>query len=168
MKLAFNLSVDGIDFNDFREIYFSEEFNQMTLGAAKLRERRLEHFEVMPDGRELRRVRMVPDVSLPGPVQKVVGNQEIAYSEVSHFDPRTRRAAIHVESPAGERLRVKGEAQFTETGSGVEMAFDGDVRVQIFGLGTVIEKLVVSQVKQRYSAVGSELQRYVSTTRKPA
>ena len=44
------------------------------------------------DGKERRRVRVVPRVSIPAPIQAILNNQPISYEEITVFDPATRSA----------------------------------------------------------------------------
>jgi hypothetical protein len=162
MKLELQLRTEDVDFESYQAVYFSEEFNQVIISAAKLRQRVLQSHEVLPDGREARVVRMVPEIALPAPLLKVIGAREIAYREVTVFDPRTRCARLDVKSPAGKLLKVAGEVRFVEAHGGVTLHFDGEVHAHVLGFGRMIEKFLVAQVQERYTAVAVALQQYLS------
>ena len=118
MKFVVEIVVRGIDYPSFRRVYYSEEFNGDVAEAVKLKERiQLEH-DTQPDGKERRRVRVVPRVSLPAAVQKLLNGQPISYEEITVFDPATRSATFAVETPAGETVQVTGLARFHEEGGG--------------------------------------------------
>src|SRR5271170_3753763 len=108
MQFVVEIVVRGIEYPTFRRVYYSEEFNQEVAQAVKLKERgQLEHV-TQPDGKEGRRVRGVPRVSLPAAVQKLLNGQEISYEEITVFDPATRTATFEVINPAGETVQVTG------------------------------------------------------------
>lgn len=163
-QLSLEIRSARVDFERFRSVYFSEEFNLLAMKAAQLRERVLEHEEQLVDGRELRRVKMVPDVALPRAIASMVGSNVIAYREVSIFDPIARVAQLNIESLAGDAIKVGGQARFIEAGEGVTMRFEGSVKVSIFGLGGMIEKIIVKQVRDRYRAIEGVLQQYLDDT----
>lgn len=161
MKLQLEMRTENIDFDRYKDVYYSEEFNALAMPAAKLRERSLQKHEVLVDGRELRKVRMVPDIHLPSPVMRLLNGEEIAYTEVTLFDPQSRRARLDVRSAAGDVVKVGGDVHFTEDKGGVTLHFDGEVKVKVFGLGKIIEKIIVNQVRDRYAAIAPVLQTYV-------
>lgn len=161
MKFDLHMRTRNVGFDDFLAAYFSDDFNQLALGAAKLKQRELEHYEVLADGCELRRVRMVPEVALPGPVVRLLQGNVVEYHEVTRYDPRQRSARLDIESPAGDVVRVGGQVQFRETSGDVLLSFSGDVRVAVFGLGKLIEKIIIHQVTSRYASVEQVLQGYV-------
>jgi len=161
MKFELQMRTRNVGIDDYLATYFSEDFNQLALGPAKLKQRVLEHYEILADGCELRRVRMVPDVALPGPVVRLLDGNEVAYHEITRYDPRQRTARLDIESLAGDVIRVGGQVEFTEASGDVLLQFSGDVRVTVFGLGKLIEKIIIKQVRSRYASVEAELQRYV-------
>ena len=161
MKLELRLHTENIDFERYQAVYFSEEFNRLAMSAAKLRERKLCAHEVLPDRRESRTVLVVPAIALPAPIKKLFGERAIEYRELTVFDPKTRSARVEVKSAAGDLVRVGGDVRFVEERGGVTLHFQGEVRVRVFGLSTMIERVIVSQVKDRYAAIGKMLQRYL-------
>lgn len=145
----------------FRDVYFSEAFNQGVAREIGLKERRLVEETTLDDGRVQRRVRMVPSVQLPLPVKKLIGDHEISYDEVSTFDPTTNEVAYFIDSAAKERIEVKGSIRFLPSPNGVRRVIDGEVKAHVFGLGKVIEKLVESEVTKSYDKIALIMQRYL-------
>jgi hypothetical protein len=165
MQFVVEIVVRGIDYPTFRRVYYSEEFNDDVAQAAKLKERgQLEHV-TLPDGKERRRVRVVPRVSLPAAVQKLLNGQAISYEETTVFDPVTRSATFSVQSPAAEVVQVTGVARFLEETGGVRLRFDGEAKVKVFGIGGMAERFIVNEVRSRYEVVERLMQKFVDEGR---
>jgi hypothetical protein len=161
MKFAVEIVARGIDYPTFRRVYYSEEFNQQVAKAAKVKDRFQQEHVVLPDGKERRKVHVVPRVHVPMAVQKMLNGQEIAYVETTVFDPTTRSATFEVESPAGESVSVTGVARFSEETGGVRVKFDGEAKVKVFGIGTIAERYIVGEVKERYETIQTLLQQFI-------
>jgi hypothetical protein len=161
MKFAVEIVVRGIDYPTFRRVYYSEEFNAQVALAAKLKERfQIEHV-VLPDGKEKRRVHVVPRAKVPLAVQKLLNGKEISYEETTVFDPKTRSATFAVLSPAGETVQVTGVARFLEEPGAVRLAFDGDATVKVFAIGGMAERYIINEVKSRYDVVAELFQKFI-------
>ncbi len=165
MKFAVDIVTRGVDYPRFRRVYHSEEFNGEVAVAAKLKERTLLEHVKLPDGTERRRVHLVPHISLPAAIQKLFQDQPFSYDEVTVFNPQTRSATFAIETPAGETIQVTGEAHFIEEGGGVRLHFDGDARVKIFGVGMLVEKFLIGEVKGRYELVQRMMQSFIDAGR---
>jgi hypothetical protein len=168
VKLAMEMRTENVDFARYHAVYFSEEFNLLAMGAAKLKRREMRRQETLPDGRESRSVRMVPDVALPGVIAKLTAGRDIEYRENTVFDPKTRTARIDIKSIAGDLVKVGGDVRFVEERGGITLHFDGEVRIRVFGIGGLIEKFIVAQVRERYAAVSKVLQQYLDDDRRAA
>jgi hypothetical protein len=165
MKFEIEIVARGIDYPTFRRVYYSEEFNHDVAEAVKIKERtQLEHV-TLPDGKERRRVHIVPRANLPTAMQKLLNGQSISYEETTIFDPATRSATFAIQSPAGDRIRVDGLARFLEEPDGVRLRFQGDAQVKIFGVGGMIERYIVNEVRSRYEVVERLLQRFIDEGR---
>jgi len=165
MKFVIEIVTRGVDYLRFRQTYHSEAFNQEVAAAANLKERSLKELVALPDGKERRRVLVVPTVSVPAPLLKILNGKPLSYEEVTVFDPVTRSATYAIESAAGDKLNVTGIARFIEEGGGVRLRFEGDAVVPIFGLGGIVERFIVREVKGRYEIVERLLQRFVDEAR---
>jgi hypothetical protein len=165
MKFAVEIVVRGIDYPSFRRIYYSEEFNRELAEAVKIQERtQIEHV-TLPDGRERRLVHIVPKASLPAPFLKLLNGQQITYDETTIFNPATRSASFSISSPAGDVIAVTGEAKFIEESGSVRLRFDGEAKVKVFGVGGLIERYIIGEVKSRYEHVERLLQQFVDDGR---
>jgi hypothetical protein len=165
MKFAVEIAARGIDFPSFRRVYYSEEFNQAVADAVKLKERSQLEFVTLPDGKERRRVHVVPNVNLPAMVLKLLDGKPISYDEITVFDPQSRSATFHVESIANDAISVTGVIRFLEEGGNVKVMFDGEAKVKVFGVGGLIEKYIVGEVKGRYDHVQRLLQEFIDQGR---
>jgi hypothetical protein len=168
MKFAVEIVARGIDFPRFRQVYYSEEFNADVAEAAKLQERSQQEFTKLPDGKEKRRVRVVPRANLPASLQKLLNGRPLFYEETTIFDPKTRSASFSIESAAGDTIHVTGVIRFIEEPSGVRVHFEGEARVKIFGVGALVERYIVGEVKGRYDIIQTLLQKFVDEGRAAA
>lgn len=165
MELVIDHTVRGTTLERYLEAYYSDEFNRAAMPLANLRDRQLLSRDVLDDGRIRRRSRLVPDVSLPRAVQALLGEDELAYFEMVEYDPAERTARFWVESDAGERVQVSGTVRFIVDGDSVRRLFQGEVRVQIFGLGKIVERIIVSEAQKRYARVDAFLAEWLGEQR---
>jgi hypothetical protein len=161
MQFSVELFARGATFDRVSGLYFSPAFNEAVAQAANLIERKERERTVSPDGTERTRIRIVPRVALPAAIQKLLKGQAIHYDEITVFDPKARRATLSIRSIAGKTVQVNGNIDFIEEPAGVRLRFAGEALVKIFGLGSMIERYLVSEVKARYSLVEPVLQRFV-------
>lgn len=161
MKFRIDQPFTGVPLDRFVEIYFSEAFNEAVAPVSGMKERRLVHEERRADGTLFRRVRLVPAVPIPKVLESVIAGRQVAYDEVCIYDPRAHEARYHIEHKAGDRLRVQGIIRFQEREGAVHRVVDGEVEVRIFGLGTVVERFVESEVRKGYDKIAAFLQRYI-------
>jgi hypothetical protein len=153
-----------VDYERYARANDTAAWNAVIMRAHKLRERTLIEAHWRPDGRQHKRVRIVPDVPdtiVPEKYRPELAGRGIWYDEVTLYDPRERSADVTIESPAGERVRARGLARCIERDGGVLMCFEGEVSVKLVGMGAMIEKLVVAEVQRRYLEVGQLLQDFL-------
>jgi hypothetical protein len=168
MKFAVEIMARGIDFPRFRQVYYSEEFNREVAEAVKLKERTQQEYVRLPDGRERRKVRVVPRANLPTVFQKLLNGRPLHYEETTVFDPTTRSATFHVDSAAGEKVQVTGLVRFVEEPTGVRVLFEGEAAVKVFGVGGLAERYIVNEVKGRYEVIQTLLQKFIDEGRASA
>ena len=160
MRFAVEMMTRGVDFPRYRRVYFSEPFNRCVVSEANLLERTLLECESLADGRERRRMRVVPRLELPKLLVPLLQGHAVHYEEVSLFDPSTRSAELEVHTIAGDRLRVGARVEFIEQSDGVRACFDCHAQVRVFGLASVVERHLAQEVTQRYALVERALQRF--------
>jgi hypothetical protein len=165
MKFTVEMLTRRVDYLRFRQVYFSESFNREIMKAVNLQERSTQERVVGDDGKERMRMRIVPKITLPGVIQKLLEGHPISYDEITVFDPQARQASFAIESLARDTVQVTGQLRFLDEGDGVRFRFEGDARVKVFGLGGLIERFLVGEVKSRYALLEQALQRFVDEGR---
>jgi hypothetical protein len=128
-----------------------------------LKERRIESELQLENGHIERRIFMAPDVVLPSPLKKMAGHAQIAYTEVSVYNPATCTAKYHVESAAQKVISVTGQVVFIPDGAGVRRQIQGHVNVRLLGVGHLVERLIATETQKRYDAVHSFTQDYIDS-----
>jgi len=165
MNFAVEIVTRGVDYTRFRRVYNSEEFNREVATAAKLKERTLIEHTRLADGKERKRVRIVPSISLPATIQKLFPDGQFSYEEVTVFDTQSRSATYAIETAAADKINVNGLATYIEENGGVRLHFEGEANVKIFGVGSFIERYLIGEVKSRYELVQRLLQAFVDEGR---
>jgi hypothetical protein len=165
MNFSVEIVTQGVDYTRFRRAYNSEQFNREVAEAANLKERTLIEHVKEPDGKERKRIRIVPNVSLPGPVQKLFPNGQFSYDEVTVLDTQARTATYAIETPIGDKIQVTGHAKYLEENGGVRLVFEGEAKVKIFGVGSLVERYLVGEVTTRYALVQRLLQAFIDQGR---
>jgi hypothetical protein len=161
MKFSVEIVGRGASLERIRTIYFSQEFDDAVAQAANLVERRQIEHEQEPSGVERTRTHVVPRIGLPGPVQKLLRGQVISYDEVLIYDPTQKAASFSIRSLAGKTVQVNGQVRFLEEPSAVRLRFEGEARIHVFGLGGMLERLLVREVTERYAQAQSVLQAFI-------
>jgi hypothetical protein len=163
MKVVIEMLTKRVEYARFREVYVSEAFNREVIAAVNLKERTVREHEKLPDGKEKLRVYIVPRVDLPSVISKLVGENLIAYEELTIYDPATRRAEIKISSAGSDLVQVSASSYFTDDGDGVRTHIDLLVNVKIFGIGSMIERFVVNETRKRYETVERVLQQFIDS-----
>ena len=151
----------GIDPAAFAEMYFSEAYNRAIAPLVSMAERSIESLETLEDGRVRRRILMKPRVQLPAMLQKLVQGAELAYYEISVFDPVSCIAHYHIETGAGDLLAIQGTIAFEPVDQGVCRTIDGQIDVSIFGVGKIVERFISQEVSSRYDRIHKYTQQYI-------
>jgi len=162
MKLKVDQHFPGVALERFVEVYFSDSFNESAGKLSGLKSRALVETRERADGCVERRVRMVPAVSLPGPIQKLVGDKEISYDEVSVYDPKRQQVDFHIESAAGDRARFAGCVRFVVENGGVRRVIEADITVNVFAVGGLVERFIESETAKGYVRIGEHMREILS------
>jgi len=153
----------GCTLEQYIEMYYSQAYSDAMATAIGLKERRLVESTEQPDGKIFRRVHIVPNVPVPKTFTKILGGREIAYDEVSTFDPETHSAEFKIEHAGPDRLEHKGVYRFFETEKGVRRVMENECNVGIPLVGGKAEKLVAAEVKKSFVKVAEFTQSYIDT-----
>jgi hypothetical protein len=164
MKFSVEHTFRGITLAEYERLYFDEDFNAAL--CAKVRLSRQVKKNERTDSSVSRIVKVGPDREIPKPVAKVLGVDRIEYEE--HIDYRFgsfrgRWQTIPMVLP--NKVKSEGTFAFTEVPGGVRRLVDGDIDVRILGIGSVIEKFIVSDVERSYEDAARFTQGYIDEGR---
>ncbi len=143
------IDVSADEFYD--KVFFDEAFSDALYKELKFRERELVVQEDRGDT-IYREVRQVPDRDLPGAVKKLLGAARLEYVEKSTTNKAQNRSEIEVVSSIKpDKIKVRGAFWVEPHGEGkCKRVFDVEVKVSIFGVGGLVEKLVLEDVRKSY------------------
>ncbi len=142
------------------ELFFDARFSQATKAAAGAKS--LEEMERREEGARVhRRIRVVPDRAVPAPLRALL-REEVAFVEDSVFD----RDSLTVEwrstaSLWSDRFDLSGRTTFRAAGDEVERRIVGELRVRATGVGSMIERLLVGDMKETHGRIAQLAQRWI-------
>jgi|HubBroStandDraft_5_1064220.scaffolds.fasta_scaffold264053_2 hypothetical protein len=149
MKLRVEHVIRGIDLAAYEELYFDEPF-QTALGEAVKIDRELVRLD---RGREriVRHVRVQPQREIPAPVAKLLGGKRLAYIEELEYEVGRYHGTWRiVPAVLAGKIAIGGTLDFEAAAGGVKRVLAGVIDVTLYGLGGLVEKLVVSNVEKSY------------------
>lgn len=156
--LAYRLR--GITPSRCAELFFDARFAQATKAAAGAKS--LEEMERREEGARVhRRIRVVPDRAVPAPLRALL-RDEVAFIEDSVFD----RDSLTIEwrstaSLWSDRFDLSGRTTFRAAGDDVERRIVGELRVRATGVGSMIERLLVGDMKETHGRITQLAQRWI-------
>jgi len=144
------------------KLFFDRDFNQKLY----LEELAFEAFEILEQSDTSRRIRVVPRVSMPKPVMKLLGDK-FSYEERGRFDAKrgvwswqviptaltgklTNEGSVRVESLAEGRCRRLDEMR---------------VQARVFGLGGIIESSTEKEVTGAWDKTAAFMNRWFAEHR---
>jgi hypothetical protein len=141
----------------FWDTFLKEEYNkEMFCQRMKFPRWEITTFEAKED-EVIRVVEVEPYVGeLPGAIKKVIGDN-VGYREEGRLDRIKNSYKLKViPARLADKLFIKGE-QFTQSlgESRCRRVFEAEVQVKIFGIGGLIEKHIVGDLKRSYD-VGAD------------
>ena len=150
----------NITLEQYGKLYFDEDFNIAMCEDVKLARRVVER-DVTPE--RVHRVLVVgPDREIPAPAAKVLGSNRIEYTEHLDFDFGTYTGQWKtVSSLMTEKVDARGSLRFSDAGGGVRRVVEGDIKVKIFGVGTMVEKFVVADIEKSYERAAAFTQKWI-------
>lgn len=162
MRLIVDQRFARVTLERFIAVYFSEDFNNAVASVSGLRSRRLVEEKVGDGGSRQRRVRMQPDIKLPAALARLAPVEQIAYDEVSTYDPQSQTVTYRIDSAANDRVKVEGTIRFLSDGDGVRRTIDGVIEVRApMMLGPVVEKFIEAETQKGYVKIAAFLQRWL-------
>jgi hypothetical protein len=122
----------------------------------------LEEMERLEDGTRMhRRIRIVPDRVVPAPLRALL-RDDVAFIEDSVFD----RESLTVEwrsttSVWSDRFDLSGRTTFCAAGDEVERRIVGELRVRATGVGGMLERLLVGDMKETHGRITLLAQQWI-------
>lgn len=119
---------------------FSKELHMKHAGA--------KDYEVLERTDTKRRLRIVPQVNMPGPIKKLLGDR-FAYEEVGELDRERNTWTWHLEpSSMRDKLTTKGVFRLEPKGEGkCERIDEATIEAKIFGVGKLFEGTTEGEVR---------------------
>jgi hypothetical protein len=149
MRFRIEHTFRTIDLPDYESLFFDEAF-QSAMGEGVKIDRQLVRLDRQP-GRITRHVRVAPDREMPAPVAKLLGGRRLAYTEELDYEPGRYRGTWRiVPGIAADKITVGGTLAFEPVSGGVRRVLVGDIEAKLFGLGGLVERVVVSNVESSY------------------
>lgn len=166
MKFRVEHSFKSITLPGYEALFFDEPFNVALCTATHLSRAMVKR--EFNDGKLVRELRVGPDREVPGPVAKVLGANRIEYIEKINYKAGSYEGTWEtVPMVMADKVVSRGTFRFYTQGDRVVRVVEGDVSVKIFGLGGVIEKLVVADVERSYNQAADFTQTWISTQKVP-
>ncbi len=142
MKTVTGSSVLPCTPETFWKIFLDERFTR----ALFLDELQFKDFAVLDKSETSRKLRLVPKVNLPGPLQKLVGDS-FGYEEHGTFD-RAKNEWSWRMVPRKELVATRGKVRVEPAGEGQCRRYDEVIiEGKIFGLGGLIESTAEKEVR---------------------
>jgi hypothetical protein len=164
MKFRVEHIIPNISLEAFETLFFDEPFNIALCQAVNLA-RTLES-RTVEGGRLERATRIGPDREIPGPVAKVLGTNKFEYTEhIDYVLGSFKGAWKTVPAMMADKVESAGTFSFVARGKDVARVVEGDVKVKIFGLGSVIERFVVADVERSYDQAAEFTRQWLAKSR---
>jgi hypothetical protein len=149
--------------NAFWETFLNTEYNkEMFCQRMKFPRWELLKFE-LSDEEMQRLVEVEPYVAeLPGPIKKVIGDN-IRYKEEGKLDRKAGSYSFRIlPSKLAEKILISGK-QFTQSlgEHRCRRVFEAEVEIKVFGIGSMIEKNIVSDLRKSYDVGAAFTQDYM-------
>lgn len=150
MKFRAEATFTDIPQATYEALYFDDAFNEEMCKAVKL-ERKVLKFERNGDV-VVRHTRVAPiGREIPGPVAKAIGASRIEYVEELTYDFAKHRGVWQtISSVLPDKVETKGTLEITAAGAGCTRVSAGEVIVKVFGVGGLIEKVIIGDVDKSY------------------
>ena len=149
MKFRIEHVLPGIDLAGYEELYFDEPFHAALAEAVKIN-RELLRFDRGPE-RIVRHVCVQPRREIPAPVAKLLGGKRLSYIEELEYQVGRYHGTWRIVPPVlADKIAIGGTLDLEAAAGGVRRVLAGAIDVTLFGLGGLVEKVVVSNVVKSY------------------
>lgn len=146
------------------KFFFEEEYNRR-LFKEELKFPAFEEISHEETDAEIRRsVNVVPDLGpLPGPLKALVGDG-LGYREDGILDKVTKRyRTIITPNKMADKVTIRGEMWLEPAGAGkCKRIFICSITAKIFGVGGMLEKTTIENMKKSYEVGADFTNRYLA------
>jgi hypothetical protein len=150
---------------EYWKILHDPEFEAFQAQELKLKTYREIHREEKGDV-VLRRVLVQPEVHLPPAVEKIVSKyipiSEIGYEEEQEKYLREYYLKFRIHPPVlKDKIRIEGIFSLKENDhQSCFRLLEGDIEIQLFGVGGMVERFIVEELKKTYDRIPSIVARW--------
>jgi hypothetical protein len=135
------------------EEYFARVFANQAFQAEVARRVKLKSEQILLEEDRgdvyYREVLQIPNRDLPAVIKKVVGASQLSYTNKSVWHKREHRLHYHVvPSIKADRITIAGTMWLEPRAAGSLRVCELEVQVRVFGVGPLLEKLILDDVKQ--------------------
>lgn len=143
------------------KVFFDEEYNRR-LFKEGLDFAVYEQLELKEEanGDKVRRVKTQPKAQMPAPVQKLLGDPVSV--EEGRFEAAQRRWKFKlIPAKMADKIHINGEVRMSPTSGGIERQASFEIKVDIFGVGGLVEGFVEKQIRESYDKGAAFTNRYL-------
>lgn len=157
MKTVSGSAVLPCSVEQFWTIFLDEKYTRALL----VDELKFKDVTVLELGANARKLRVVPRINLPGPLQKLVGDS-FAYEEHGTLD-RARNEWSWRMVPKKEIVATRGRVRVEPAGDGrCRRSDEVTIEGKIFGLGGLIESTAEKEVRASFAKETAFLERWIA------
>ncbi len=121
--------------------------------------------ETLADGRIRRVARAVPPVHAPAALKKRL-DQTLSYVDEGIYDPRTREWSFQtIPGIFADSIYVGGRIYVLEHAQGAEHVCELEARVNVFGIGTMVEKILEKNTRESFAVTAGFVARWADQHR---
>lgn len=160
MRFDVSHTIEEVSVAEFERLYFDEPFNVRLCEALGLG-RQLIRLEKQTD-LIIREVLIEPKRKIPAPISKILRGQSIAYTETTEYVPSRKSGVWHTKSSVmTDKVKSHGALSFRPAGPHVVRQVTGEVTVSVFGVGAIVERFIVADVKDGYEQAAAFTRLYL-------
>ncbi|MBN2798356.1 MAG: DUF2505 domain-containing protein [Deltaproteobacteria bacterium] len=110
------------------------------------------------------RARVIPERTLPGVVQKLLGTDRLIYVQSNRLDQAANRLDWDVvPAVMSDKVTCRGTLQLRDLGDGrCERTVRGSITVSVFGVGGSIERAIADNIVSSYDATAQALEEWLA------
>lgn len=151
--------VFSCDIDTFWKTFFDDEYNR----ALYMDELKFKSFAVLEKTPTSRKMRITPKMSLPGPVEKLLG-ESFAYEDHGILDrDKNEFAWKMIPSTMKDKLFTKGTVKLEPAGEGKVKRTDSvSIEAKVFAVGGLIEQTTEKEIRAGWDKERGFLERWLA------